>query len=82
MILNDPKVVQEILLKEGRCTTMPESELASLTIIAERIMEITEGLNVDVDLLADSADCINEGKMFCLILDYKNNKVSTNYYPQ
>ena len=59
---------------------MPESDVMRVAIIAERVMEMTEGYGVDLDLLRDSASCINEGKLFILIVDHENDKISTNYY--
>ena len=83
MNLAHPKIVQEILEKEGKSVTLPDSHLGKIAIIAERAMELTEGLGVQVDLVSDMADQINEGLLLVFSTELQNDetvKVSCNTF--
>ena len=83
MNLAHPKIVQKVLEKEGKCVTIPHSSLAKVAIIAERVMELTEELGVQVELIAEMADQINEGLLLVFSTELQNDqtvKVSCNTF--
>lgn len=83
MNLAHPKIVQKVLEKEGKCVTIPDSSLAKVAIIAERVMELTEELGVQVELIAEMADHINEGLLLVFSTELQNDqtvKVSCNTF--
>ena len=71
------------LQKHGKCLTLPDSDVGRVAMIAERVIEITEDLGVDLELLSELSAKINELNMVIICVEEETEdhaRISCNIF--